>query len=131
VARCASFRPVALVSAILLLVGAAFAQESKPKVPGLDKIISANEHLAFNGTIKSVDEKHNILSVNSVEGGTTEIFPIKHNTHVVTVDGLRKKLENLSPGMNVMVYYDQRADHRTVTRIMMLPSESEKKAPPS
>ncbi len=64
------------VSAILLLGCVALAQqEEKPKIPGLDKIIAANEHLAFTGTVKSVDEKHNILSIDSVEGGTRKSSP--------------------------------------------------------
>ena len=127
----ASLRFAAVVPAILLLLGVASAQEEKPKIPGLDKIISANEHLAFTGTIKLVDEKHNTLSVNSVEGVDTEIFPIKHSTHVVTADGFKKKLEDLSPGTQVIVFYDQRADHRTVTSIQLLASKYKKKTPPS
>jgi len=111
----AIWRLAVTVPAILLLIGTASAQEEKPKVPGLDKIISANEHLAFTGTVKSVDEKHNILSIDSVEGGDTEIFPIKHSTHVETSDGFRKKLDVLAPGTRVIVYYDQHADRRTVT----------------
>lgn len=129
--RRASYLLATVVAAILMLVSAAPAQEEKPKIPGLDKIISSQEHLAFTGSIKSVDEKHNTLSVNSVEGGNTEIFPIKHSTHVLTADGYRKKLDVLSPGTHVIVYYDQRADHRTVTRIELLASESKKKEPHS
>jgi len=117
---------------VLGLVCAAPAQQQeKPKIPGLDKIIAANEHLAFTGTVKSVDEKHNILSIDAVEGGDTEIFPIKHSTHVETSDGFRKKLDVLSPGTRVIVYYDQRADRRTVTRIELFNSESKKKEPHS
>ena len=118
--------------AVIWLVGAASAQQQeKPKLPGIDKIISAQEHLMFTGTVKSLDEKHNILSVNSVEGSDTEIFPIKHSTHVETLDGFRKKLAALSPGTRVNVYYDQHADHRTVTRIELFASESKKKEPHS
>jgi hypothetical protein len=120
-----------LIAVLLTLVCAASGQQEKPKVPGLDKIISANEHLAFTGTVKSVDEKHNVLSINSVEGGTTEVFPIKHSTHVLTSDGFRKRLDVLSPGTRVIVYYDQRADHRMVTRIELFASESKKKEPHS
>jgi hypothetical protein len=127
----ASWRLAVVVPAILLLVGAASAQEEKPKLPGLDKIIAANEHLAFTGTVKTVDEKHNILSIDAVEGGDTEIFPIKHSTHVETADGFRKKLGVLAPGTRVIVYYDQRSDHRTVTRIELFASESKKKEPHS
>jgi hypothetical protein len=118
---------------ILLIVVAAFAQQDdeKPKLPGLDKIISANEHLMFTGTVKTLDEKHNFMTVSSVEGEDTEIFPIKHSTKVETSDGFRKKLAVLSPGTRIMVYYDQRADHRTVTDIQLFTSESKKKEPHS
>lgn len=128
--RRANWRLLAVVSTILLFACVALAQqEEKPKIPGLDKIIAANEHLAFTGTVKSVDEKHNVLSIDSVEGENTEIFPIKHSTHVETADGFRKKLDVLSPGTRVIVYYDQRADHRTVTRIELFASELKKKEP--
>ena len=127
-----SWRWAGAALAILMLVATARGQqEEKPKIPGIDKIISAQEHLAFNGTVKSVDEKHNILSVNSVEGGDTEIFPIKHSTHVETADGFRKKLDVLSPGTRVIVYYDQKSDRRTVTRIELFASETKKKEPPA
>lgn len=122
--------PLATVAPIILLLACvAFAQQGeKPKIPGLDKIIAANEHLMFTGTVKSVDEKHSTMSIDG-EGGTTEIFPIKHGTHVETADGFKKRLEILSPGTRVMVYYDQRADRRTVTRIELFASESKKKEP--
>lgn len=123
--------PVALaVAATLVIVGTSRAQEDKTKIPGLDKIISNNEHLMFTGTVKSVDEKHNILSVSSVEGSDTEIFPIKHSTHVLTADGFRKKLEVLAPGTRVNVYYDQHNDHRSVTSIELYTSEDYKKKEP-
>jgi hypothetical protein len=125
-----SWLPAVLVLAILLPVCAAPAQQEKPKVPGLDKILNANEHLAYTGTVKSVDEKRNIISINSVEGGNTEVFPIKHSTHVETADGFHKKLDVLTPGTHVIVFYDQRADKRTVTRIELLASESKKEPQP-
>jgi len=127
--RHASWRLATVASAVLLLTGAGWAQEEKPKIPGLDKIITSNEHLAFTGTVKSVDEKRNIISELGVEGEDTEIFPIKHSTHVETADGFRKRLDVLSPGTRVIIYYDQHADHRTVTRIELFASESKKKEP--
>ncbi len=131
--RAALFRVALIIPVILLIAVAAFAQDDqdKPKLPGLDKIISANEHLMFTGTVKTLDEKHNFLSVSSVEGEDTEIFPIKHSTHVETADGFRKKLDILSPGTRIIVYYDQRADHRTVTNIELYTSETKKKEPHS
>lgn len=124
-------RPALLAAAVLLAVSVAPAQDDKAKIPGLDKIISNNEHLCFTGSVKAVDEKHNILSINSVEGGDTEIFPIKHSTHVETADGFRKRLDVLSPGTRVIVYYDQHNDHRSVTRIELFDSQTKKKEPQS
>jgi hypothetical protein len=129
--RSVSWRWVAVIAAIPFMVCVTLAQEEKPKLPGIDKIISAQEHLAFTGTVRSVDEKHNIMSINSVEGGDVEIFPIKHGTRVETADGFRKRLDILAPGTRVIVYYDQRSDHRTVTRIELFASESKKKEPHS
>ena len=124
-----SWQLAAVIPAILLLACVALAQqEEKPKIPGLDKIIAANEHLMFTGTVKSVDEKHSVMSIDA-EGGTTEIFPIKHSTHVETADGFREKAGRSLSGTRVMVYYDQRADRRTVTRIELFASESKKKEP--
>ena len=128
--RHTAWRLAAAFSAILMLAFAAQGQEEKPKVPGLDKIITANEHLMFIGRVKSVDEKHNIISVSSVEGEDTEIFPIKHSTHVLTADGFRKKLDVLSPGTLVDILYDQHADHRSVTSIQLHTSEDYKKKEP-
>lgn len=119
------------VPALLLCAGLTVAQEEKPKIPGLDKIISSQEHLMFTGRVKSLDEKHKILSVDAEEGTDTEIFPIKHGTRVETADGFRKKLDVLAPGTRVMVYYDQRSDRRTVTRIELFSSASKKKEPQS
>jgi hypothetical protein len=131
--KSALWRVALVIPVILLVAAAAFAQQDdeKPKIPGLDKIISANEHLMFTGTVKTLDEKHNFLTVSSVEGEDTEIFPIKHSTKVETSDGYRKKLAVLSPGTRIMVYYDQRADHRTVTDIQLYTSEVKKKEPHS
>ena len=120
-----------LLLALLALGGKAAAQQEKPKVPGLDKILAANEHLCFTGTIKSVDEKRNVLTLSSVEGSDTEIFPIKHGMHVLTSDGYRKRLDGLAEGTQVIVYYDQRSDRRMVTRIELFNSESKKKEPHS
>jgi hypothetical protein len=125
------WRIALLTFAIAMLVGTASAQDEKPKVPGLDKIIAANEHLMFTGKVKLLDAEHNTLTVSSVEGADTEIFPIKHSTHVLTSDGFRKKLDVLAPGTQIIVYYDQRADHRTVTHIELYTSETKVKEPHS
>ena len=124
-------RPALVVLAMLMFVVTAPAQQERPKLPGLDKIISANQHLMFTGKVKLLDEKRNTLSVSAVEGSDTEIFPIKHNTRVRTSDGFRRKLNVLTPGTQVIVYYDQHSDRRTITRIELFTSETTKKEPQS
>jgi hypothetical protein len=132
--RARAFRSQFVVFAglcIFAFVGTAFAQQEKPKVPGLDKILSANQHLMFTGKIKTIDLDHNVLTVGSVEGSDTEIFPIKHNTKVLTADGYRIKVGVLSPGTRIIVYYDQRSDRRNITHIDLFTSEAKKKEPQS
>jgi hypothetical protein len=130
--RWAGFRLALVIPTLLLAAGLASAQDrTKPKVPVIDKISSGGSRQAFNGIVQSLDEKRNILNINAVEGGVTEIFPIKKGTRVFGRDGSRLKLGDLTPGANVIVYFELRADHRTVKRIEILASESKKQAPPS
>lgn len=107
------------------------AQEQKrPKMPGLDKIIANASHQAFNGIVQSLDTKRSLLNVNTVQGGVTEIFPIKKDTRVLTVDGDRLRLPALTPGTNVLIYFDQKGDRRTVKQIVVLSSAVQEKKPP-
>jgi hypothetical protein len=113
-----------------------YGQDShKSKVPGIDKITSGSSRLAFNGNVLSLDEKHELLSVNTVQGGTTEVFPVKKGVHVSAANGARLKLDTLKPGTNVLVYYEQKAEKRTVTEIIVLSPgaspEKNKPTPPS
>ena len=108
------------------------AQEhGKSKVPVLDKITSSAMHQAFSGIVQSFDDKHNTLNVNSVEGGVTETFPLKKLGYAYAPDGTRRRVNELTPGTNVIVYYDLHADRRNVSRIEILAHESKKPAPPS
>ena len=70
--------------------------------------------------MKSIDLESEVLNVDTVKGNSTEIFPIKKKVHVVTADGDKLKLAKLKPGTNVLVYYEQKGDHKTVTRIVVL-----------
>jgi hypothetical protein len=137
-----SFYPAVIALAIALAAcgGPAaiggYAQEShKNKVPGIDKITSGSSRLAFNGNVLSLDEKHELLSVNTVQGGTTEVFPVKKGVRVSAANGAKLKLDTLKPGTNVLVYYEQKAEKRTVTEIIVLSAgaspEKNKPAPPS
>jgi len=110
------------------------AQESHmSKVPVLDKITSSGEsRQQFDGIIRSIDLESQILSVDTIKGNATEIFPVKMKVHVVTADGSKLKLAKLKPGTNVLIYYEQKGDHKTVTEIVVLAGGAEKrKAPPS
>lgn len=119
-------RLVWLCSLVALMLSVAAsglrAQESdhKSKVPGLDKINSGSTHQAFTGNIKSYDRKRELLNVNTVEGTDTEIFPMKKKVHVATASGQKLKLTALKPGTNVIVYYDQKGDHRSISQIVVL-----------
>ena len=129
---------IGIVSGFLLtfcILGAARAQEErKHKMPGLDKLTSGAEHQAFSGTIQSLDLQHSILNVNTVKGGNTEVFPVKKSVHVESAGGGRLRLSELAPGTSVIVYYDQRGEHRNVRDIIVLQSasskEKEKKSSP-
>jgi len=117
---------------VSITAGSALGQEQKRKVPGLSKIISGSNEQAFDGIVQSLDMKRKILTVNTVQGGDTEIFPVKKNLTVATADGDRVELTDLKPGSNVLVYYDQRGDRRTVKQIIVVTKpKAAKKAPPS
>jgi len=132
------FRFLAGIFLALVLLGLPFQttvkaqEEHKSKVPVIDKITGGSTQQAFTGIVRSVDLKSEVLNIDNVSGKSTEIFPIKKKIHVVTADGDKLKLAKLKPGTNVLVYYDQKGDHRTVTRIVVLEGGPEKKkTPPS
>ncbi len=125
---------LALATACGLSVGLGYTQEPhKSKVPGLDKITSGSSRLAFSGNVQSLDKEHELLRVNTVQGGTTEVFPVKKGIRVSAANGNKLKLDALKPGTNVIVYYEQKAERRTVKEIVILSSGAaqEKKKPAS
>jgi len=128
--------PVALFLALafagLPVMLGAQEQQRLSKVPVIDKIASGTTQQAFMGVIKSIDLESEVLNVDNLNGKSTEIFPIKKKIRVVTADGSKLKLEKLKPGTNVLVYFDQKGDHRTVTQIVIMAGgAAKKKAPPS
>jgi len=108
-------------------------EQRKTKVPVLDKITSGGPtHQQFSGIVRSVDLGSEVLNVDTVKGNATEIFPIKKKVHVVTADGDKLKLTKLKPGTNVLIYYEQKGDRKTVTQIVVLAGGAvKKKIPPS
>lgn len=109
--------------------------DHKRKVPIVDKITSTNGQEAFSGSIQSVDFKTSLLQVHSTADNTDEYFPLKKTVHVATADGGRVTLDSLKPGVSVLVYYEQKGDHRAVKEIVVLGNAAEapkaKPAPPS
>jgi hypothetical protein len=120
----------------LILLGLPFrstlkAQQRKSRVPVIDKITSGGPtQQAFSGIVRSIDLQSEVLDVDNVSGKSTEIFPVKKKVAVFTADGDKLGLEKLKPGTNVLVYYEQKGDHRTVKRIVVLAGGPEKKKTP-
>lgn len=102
----------------------------------IGKIAGGSSRQAFSGKVQSVDLTHKLLKVDTVEGGGTEIFPVTKGTPVSMVGGRKVKLQELAPGTDVIVYYEQKRDRRAVSEIVILAAsegEGKKKqsSPPS
>lgn len=125
---------LAFIAATLCTI-AAFAgqEERKHKVPVIDKLATGSNQQAFSGRVQSLDMKREVLNVNTVQGDNTEIFPIRKGIHVSNAGGTKLKLAALTPGTNVLIYYEQKGDHRTVKDIVVLgnaPPKKDTKSPP-
>ena len=101
------------------------AQQHKSKVPILGKLTSSPHQQAYSGTVQSLDLKQKVLSVNSRQGRDTEIFPVKKDVHVETINGKKLKLKTLTPGTKVLIYYDQKRGERTIKYIIVLDAGKE------
>ena len=126
---------VAAMAALVLMPGAARAQR-KSKVSGLTKIIAGSSgEQAFSGNVQSLDLKNSVLNVHSIESDDVEIFPFKKSVRIDSAGGARMELAALKPGTNVVVYFQQKGDRRTVKRIVVLasppPAPKQKAGPPS
>jgi hypothetical protein len=128
----AAFLGVAGATALLVAGPSAHAQQRLSKVPLADKVIPTGPtHQAFTGKVESLDEKLHVLNVNSVKGDSVEIFPLKKNTKVAMASGRPLALAAILPGMEVIVYYEQKGGRRAVENIVVLePKEKAKKSPP-
>jgi hypothetical protein len=117
---------LAITLLVLTCLGLAMARparaqdERRSKVPVIGKIAGGSNRQAFSGKVQSVDLKRKLLSVGTVEGGATEFFPIKKNVSVETATGTKLKVKELTPGTNIIVYYDVKEDRRNVSEIMVL-----------
>lgn len=125
---------VILLLALASLPGLASAQvpdQPSSRIPMKGKGTTGPSRQAFSGRVQSVDLKRNLLKVDTVEGGVTEIFLVKKKTPVSMADGTKMEIQTLAPGTNVIVYFEQKEDRRPVSRILVLAaSEGEKKKSP-
>ncbi|MHB8654937.1 MAG: hypothetical protein ACYDA9_13775 [Terriglobia bacterium] len=126
----------ALIMAIVFGFSAAHAQDQrKRKIPVVDKLTSGSYRQAFSGKLDTMDLKHHVLEVDALEGKGMEIFPVNKGISVSTAGGERLNLKELKPGNNILIYYEQKGDRRTVKEIVVLAAGADQKnkkhSPPS
>ncbi|MGH9354549.1 MAG: hypothetical protein ACRD10_00285 [Terriglobia bacterium] len=125
------------VPALFLLISAtAFGQQPLgSKLPGIGKITSPGSgQQAFAGSVLSIDQQHHVLNISASPGNGAEIFPIQKKVKVSSVGGRKLKLAALTPGTNVIVYYQEKDGRRAVSQIVVLSSRTpaaKKKSPVS
>jgi hypothetical protein len=111
---------------VLEIGSPAFAQfqpGSRSKLPVINKITSSGPtRSAFTGKVQSLDTKLKVLNVTEGKGRSTAIFPLNKKVKVSSISGRKLKLAALTPGTNVIVYYQQRDAQRTVQQIVILGS---------
>jgi hypothetical protein len=95
--------------------------------------MTGSSQQAFTGKVQSLDLHHKLLNVDTVQGGVTETFPVRKGVQVVKANGNKDDLAALIPGTNVLIYYEQKGERRTVKQIVILTSKpsAEKKPPPT
>jgi 3-dehydroquinate synthase class II len=123
---------------VLLVFGIQTAKaqdQPRRKVPIVSKLTSGGSKQAFSGKVESVNLKLHVLELNAKESKSLEIFPIKKDVAVTSANGERMRVTELKPGNQVIVYYEQRGDRRTVKDIVLLTTgtsdETKKSQPPS
>jgi hypothetical protein len=126
----ATWGPLLVAALAALLAAPALAQDERStRAPDVGKV-GGTSRLAFSGIVTTVDLDKKVLHVDTVEGTFTEIFPLKKGFDINSARGGRLKVQDLKPGMNVIVYYEQRRGRRNVKEIMVIaaePPEGEKK----
>lgn len=120
--------PRAELAALAVFTGCLFfslpaysQQNRRNKLPGINKITSgAPTRQAFTGSVQSLDRQHHVLDVSAAQGNSTAIFPIRKKVKVSSIDGQKLKLAALTPGTNVIVYFEQKGGRRMVEEIIVL-----------
>jgi hypothetical protein len=102
---------------------AQFQSGPRSKLPVINKITATGPtRTAFTGKVESLDTKLKVLNVTEGHGGSTAIFPLNKKVKVSSISGRKLKVAALTPGTNVIVYYEQRDARRTVQQIIILGS---------
>ena len=102
-------------------------EQRRTKVPLIGKIAGGSNRQAFSGKVQSVDTKRKLLIVDAVEGSHTEFFPVKGNFEAKEPGGKKIRVSELTPGTNIIIYYEVKDDRRSVTDILVLGSKSPEK----
>ena len=110
----------ALFMAAMASLTARPQEEHKHKVPMIDKITSGTDREAFSGLVQSLDLKDSLLVIHNTRDDTDEYFPFKKTVSVATASGKYLTLDSVKPGQNVLVYYEQKNNKRTVKEIVLL-----------
>jgi hypothetical protein len=125
---------VLTVATISGITAAAGQDERRTRVPVIGRTTGGTSRRAFSGKVQSLDLDRKLLKVDTVEGGATEIFPVKKSTPVSLAGGRRIRLQELVPGTDVIVYFEQKRERRSVTEIVVLAAsgdeDKEKESPP-
>jgi hypothetical protein len=117
-----------LAACLFAFPPASLAQEGmgpRSRLPVINKITSNGPtRAAFTGSIQSLDPKLKVLNVSGAQGRSMAIFPVNKKTKVSSISGQKLRLAALTPGTNVIVYYEQNAARRTVQQIIVLGSSA-------
>jgi hypothetical protein len=123
-----AFWPCACLAILLQFGSPTFAQFQagpRSKLPVINKITSNGPtRSALTGKVQSLDRKLKVLDVSDGHGGSTAIFPLNKRVKVSSISGQKLKLAAVTPGTNVIVYYEQRDARRTVQQIIILGSDA-------
>jgi hypothetical protein len=123
-----AFWPGACLVILLQFSFPAFAQFQtgpRSKLPVIDKITSSGPtRAALTGKIQSLDTKLKVLDISEGQGRSLVIFPLNKKVKVSSISGHKLKLAALTPGTNVVVYYQQRDARRTIQQIVILGSSA-------
>jgi hypothetical protein len=97
----------------------------RSRIPVVNKIATNGPTRSlYSGSVETLNQKLKILNVSANGGQYTAIFPLTKKTKISSINGQKLKLASLTPGTNVIVYYEQQNARRTVQQIIVLGSQT-------